>query len=153
REDVVAAARILPEALVEGAMELLRLSLEPLRERTVAPDLARELGHPPLRVVDVALHLARSDRRVGDRAVVESLRVTGVLPRLVFEPVRGAALVLDEAVPVAVAVLVDPAERPERRLLQRAHERRVVRPAPDLREQDQIEPRRVRGAVVGVEPV
>ena len=38
-----------------------------------------------LRVVDVALHLGRRDRRFGQRAVGEALRVAGVLPRLVDE--------------------------------------------------------------------
>src|SRR5205823_13281880 len=63
-EHVVAAARVGPEALVEGAAQLLGLLLEPLGERTVAPDLAGQLGGAHLRVVDVALDLARSDRRL-----------------------------------------------------------------------------------------
>src|SRR6185295_3320910 len=54
REHVVAAARVRPEALVEGSLQLLRLALEPLRERPVTPDLARQLGGAQLRVVDVA---------------------------------------------------------------------------------------------------
>ena len=65
---------------------------EPVGELAVAPDLARELGHAPLRVVDVALHLARRDRRLGDPAVGEALRVARVLPRLVVEPAVAAPL-------------------------------------------------------------
>jgi hypothetical protein len=76
-----------------------------------------------------------------ERAVVEALRVVRVLPGLVLEPARSAPLVLDEAVPVAVAELVDPAERRQRRLPQDAHERRVVGPAPDLGEQHEEEGR------------
>ena len=83
---------------------------------------------------------------------MEALRVAGVLPALVREPPLRPALVLDEAVPVAVAVLVDPAERAQRRLLEPPHERRVVRPAPDLGEEDQVEGRGVEGAVVAGEP-
>src|SRR5207244_6080113 len=116
--------------------ELVGLVLEPRGERAGAPDLARERGHAQLRVVDVALHLAGRDRRGGERPVVEALRVARVFPGLVLEPARSSALVLDEAVAVAVAVLVDPGERPHGRVPQLANKFRVVRPAPDLRELD-----------------
>ena len=82
------------------------------RERLVAPGRALDLGDPPLRVVDVALHLGGRDRVLGDAAVGEPLRFAGVLPRLVLEPARRPPLVLDEAVTVAVAPLVDPAPAP-----------------------------------------
>src|SRR5439155_13130634 len=97
-----------PEGLVEARPQRVRLVLEPRGQLAVAPDLARELGHAPLRVVDVALHLAGRDRRLGDPAVGKALRVAGVLPRLDVEPARAALLELDEPVAVAVAVLVDP---------------------------------------------
>jgi len=84
---------------------------------------------------------------------VEALRVVGVLPRLVVEPSLGAAPVLDEAVPVAIAVLVDPAERGEGRLVQLVHEFGVVSPTPGLGQEDQEERRRVSGSVVAVEPL
>ena len=151
-ERVVPTARVAPECLVEARAQLLGVPLEPLGELPLAPDLARELGEPDLGVVDVALHLARRDRRLGVPPVMEELRVARVLPRLVEQPVRRAPLILDEAVPVQVAVLVDPLERAQRGLAQVAHEPRVVRPAPDLREQDEVERRRVHGAVVAREP-
>ena len=44
-------------------------------------------------------------------------------------------------------------ERPQRRLAEVADERGVVRPAPDLGEQDEVERRRVDRPVVGAEPV
>ena len=124
----VGAALLDPERLVEAALQLGRLALEPRRQRRVVPDLPRQLRQTHLRVVDVPLHLDRRDRRPGEGAVVEALRVAGVLPRLVLEPALGAALVLDEAVAVAVAVLVDPLERGERRRLQ-ALDRRRRRPS------------------------
>ena len=68
---------------------------------SLAPDLARELRQPDLRLVHVALHLDRGDRRLRVAAVVEALRVARVLPRLVVEPAVGARAVLDEAVVVA----------------------------------------------------
>src|SRR3954451_908881 len=83
---------------------------------------------------------------------MKALRVPLVLPRLVLQTALGAPLVLDEAVAVAVAVLLDPIERGERGLLQVAHERRVVRPTPHLREQDEVERCRVDGAVVALVP-
>jgi hypothetical protein len=125
---------------------------ESTREPLVAPDLARDLGETALRVVDVPLHLHRRDRSFGERAVVEALRVAGVLPRLVREPGVDHPAVLDEAVPVAIAVAVDPLEREECRLAQALRERRVVGPPPGLREQHEEEGRRVDRAVVAREP-
>src|ERR1051325_11810849 len=130
RQDVVAPARVRPEALVEGAVQLLPLALEPLRERPVAPDLARELGHSQLRVVDVALHFCGRDRRGGNRAVMESMRIARVLPGLVREAARTATLVFEEAVAVPVPVLVDPGERAHSRIPQLANKRRAVGPPP-----------------------
>ena len=42
---------------------VLGAAVETLRQVALAPDLAGELGHPPLCVVDVPLHLDRGDRR------------------------------------------------------------------------------------------
>ena len=77
RKRVVAAAVLDPELLVEAALQLGRLRLEPDGERIVPPDGARELGRPQLRVVDVALHLDRCDRghgRCGRRGSAASRR-------------------------------------------------------------------------------
>ncbi len=152
RERVEPAALLAPERLVEAVAQHGRLALEPVGELAVAPDLPRQLGHAELRVVDVALHLAGRDRPDRLASVVEELRVVRVLPRLVLEPALRPAVVLDEAVAVEIAVLVDPAERAHRRLAQGADERGVVGPAPHLREQDEEERRRVDRAVVAREP-
>src|SRR4029450_8280540 len=72
---------------------------------------------------------------------------------LVLEPVVAAALVFDEAVAVAVAPLVDPLDRAQRRVPEPVHQRAVAGPAPDLREQDEVERRRVDRSVVRAEPV
>ena len=67
---------------------------------------------------------ARACRRANDD------RVPRVLPALVLEAGLGVApLVLDVAVAVAVAVLVDPLERRARRGLELAHQVGVARPA------------------------
>ena len=118
----------------------------------LAPDVARDLGQTELRVVHVALHLDGSDRRVGEASVVEALRVAGVLPRLVGQAAVRPPRVLDEAVPVEVAVAVDPLEREHGRLPQPPDEHGVVRPAPGLGEKDEEERRGVDGAVVAREP-
>src|SRR5207237_8922574 len=147
-EGVVTAASIDLERLVEPGLELRGLALEAVGELAVSPHLARDLGDPALRVEDVPLHLARRDRRLGEPAVGVALRVARVLPRLVLEPVRRSALVLDESVAVAVAVAVDPLERTQRRLLEVTHASPVVRPEPDLGEEHEIERRRVDRPVV-----
>ena len=60
--------------------------------------------------------------------------------------------VLDEAVAVEVAVLVDPREGAHRGLPKVLDEPRVARPAPDFGEEDEVERRRVDGAVVARKP-
>ena len=68
------------------------------------------------------------------------------------EAVIRAPQELDEAVAVAVAELVDPAQRHAHRRLELAHERVVARPAPRLREQHEKQRRGIDGAVVAREP-
>jgi hypothetical protein len=62
-------------------------------------------------------------------------------------PLR-ASLVLDEAVAVAIAPLVDPAERGPSRWAEAVHELPVAGPVERLAEEDQPERRRVDAAVV-----
>ena len=151
-EGVVPAALLDPERLVEALPQLLRLPFQPGRELALAPHLARKLRDAPFCVVDVALHLARRNRGIRQAAVVEALRIPGVLPRLVLEPAVRATLVLDETVTVPIAVLVDPFECQHRRPLEISYERGVVRPPPHLRKQDEVERRRVGRAVVPLVP-
>ncbi len=54
-----------PEVAVEAALEIRGLLFQLLRERWVFPDLAGEAGTPNLRVVGVALELARGPREAG----------------------------------------------------------------------------------------
>src|ERR1044071_8643488 len=106
----------------------MSLTLQPISQRRVAPGLARQLPDALLRVVDVALDPAGRDRRRREAAVAEPLRVPRVLPGLVRQPARRPPLVLDEAVAIAVAVLVDPRKRGERRHPERLDQRTVPRP-------------------------
>ncbi len=152
RERVVAAALGNPERLVESHGERRRLAVEPLREVVLPPRGARQLRETKLCVVNVALDLGRRDRRRGKAAVAEPLRVAGILPRVVLEPLR-APLVLHEAVAVAVAVLVDPGERPEGGLAKTSCDLCVTRPAPHLGEQDEVQRCRIDRAVVPGEPL
>src|SRR6185312_6190126 len=98
----------------EAPLELVRLAIQAVCERPVAPSIARDLREPSLRVVNIALHFARRDRRPRDSTVVEALRIERVLPRLDVETVRRALVELDEPVAVAVAIPVDPLERLQR---------------------------------------
>ena len=132
RERVEAAALLDPERLVERASRA-----RPPRARAGRRARGRAT---PSRAISAMRRSSRRRRSPAPRTArsapvamrpswkrCESARV---LPRLHLEPVRRAPLELDEAVAVAVAPLVDPAQRRERRLLQLVGERRVVRPAP-----------------------
>ena len=119
REHVVAAARVGPEA------PRRRCASAP-RPRARAARRAAGRARPRARARPCAASRRRRSPAPRHGAIgvcasepswkrCESPRV---LPRLVLEPARGAPLVLDEAVAVAVAVLVDPAQRRHGRLLQ-----------------------------------
>src|SRR5690606_25368253 len=99
-----------PEAIVEALAQRLGLGDQLAGERGLAERL-RELRGTPLRVVDVALHLAERDRALGKRAVRVRDTVERVLPALVRESPRRLSPILDESVAVRVAVLVDPCKR------------------------------------------
>ena len=106
-------------------------------------------GHVAPAAIDVALDLDERDRALGERAVADADRVGRVLPALVDEAAFGLALVLDEAVAVEVAVVVDPVERRERVGPQLVDQLIVSRPALVLIEQHQPQRRGVDRAVVG----
>ena len=108
-----------PEVAVEPAFEIGRLLLEPIRERRVVPDRARQASAADLRVVGVALQLACGPREAGQAPVAVGDRVPRVLPALVLEPrLLVPALVPDVAVAHEVRVLVDPVERGARLVLE-----------------------------------
>ena len=142
------AALVDPKVALEPLLEVVRLRLEPPRERLVAPELACEPGRTQPRVVRVALQLAGRDRRLRHPAVAEADRVARVLPSLVVEADRRALYVLDVAVAVEVGVACDPLDRAPRRRLELAHEVPVAGPALVLVEQDQEQHGRVVAAVV-----
>ena len=65
--------------------------------------------------VGVTLHLHERDRPVGERPVAITDRVGRVLPALVEQAATRTALVFDETIAIAVAVLIQPVEeRPSR---------------------------------------
>ena len=72
---------------------------------------ARELGGGEARGVGVALHFAQRDRAFGEAPVGVEDGIVGILPALLHEALRRAAVVFDEAVAVDVAVTFDPCER------------------------------------------
>ena len=68
------------------------------------------MGHRSTGGEDVALDLGECDRRFGGPAVDVPDRIAGILPALVEQPEPRAPLVLDEAVAVEVARIVDPGQ-------------------------------------------
>ena len=154
RERVEAAALLAPERLVEAVAELGRLAARAgrrARGRARPPAPARPCGASRRRR-SPAPRRARS-APIAWRPSCEELRVVRVLPRLVLEPALRPPVVLDEAVAVEIAVLVDPARAPAGPAREASrHERGVVGPAPDLGEEDEEERRRVDRAVVAREP-
>ena len=138
-----------PEVAVEAALEVGCILLQPVRKLHVLPDQARQAGAAQLRVVGVALELARRPRKAGQPAVSVGDRVPGVLPALILEAgLLVAALVPDVAGAEQVGVLVDPVERRPGLVLELPHGLAVTGPALVLVEQHDVERRRVGTAVV-----
>ena len=138
-----------PEVAVEAALEIGRLLLESFRELDVLPHQARQAGAAQLRVVGVALELARRAGEARKLSVAVGDRVPRVLPALVLEArLLVAAPVRDVAVAHQVGVLVDPVQRGARLALEVADEPPVAGPALVLVEQHDVERRRVGAAVV-----
>src|SRR6202012_167377 len=82
------------------------------RRRALAvAERIRQGGRVALRPVNVGLHFAKRDRPLGHAAILMEYGVVGVLPALIGESLLGLAVVLEEAIAVAVAVAIDPFER------------------------------------------
>src|SRR5581483_811154 len=105
----VPAPLLEPEVFVEAPAQFGGLPAVAVAGGPVA-ELGGEMGPFDVGGVDVALHLAEGDGGLGVAAVGEADAVPRVLPALVGQPVRRAALVLDVAVAVAVTELFDPCE-------------------------------------------
>src|SRR6266404_1484573 len=137
-----------PEVFVETALQLGCLLLQARGQHLVAPDLPGKAGGAHLGVVYVALDLAGRPGRRRDLAVGEQDGVPGILPALVLQPRIGVALVLDVAVPVAIAAAIDPRQRGARVRLQIAHQLGIAGPPLVLVEQHEVQRRRVGCAEV-----
>src|SRR5438105_10071548 len=87
--DRIAADLLAPERGLEPLPQLPRLLLQRLGERRVADD-ARERGTGELGVVDIALHFAQRDGRVGEPAVGMEYRVVRILPALLHQALVAA---------------------------------------------------------------
>ena len=104
--DGVEALVLHPEALLHQSLHGLG-ALPPLRGARVAQVFA-ELAHRLPGGVGVALHLQKRDRALGETAVGVADGVLRILPALVGQTRVGAALIVDQAVAVAVAVVAHP---------------------------------------------
>ena len=139
-----------PEVAVEPAFETGRVLLQLVGERGVIPERARQARAPHLRVVRVALELARRAREAREPAVAERDGVPGVFPALVLEAgLLVAALVPDVAVAEEIGVLVDPVQGGARLVLEFAYELGVTGPALVLVEQHDVQRRGIRRPEVG----
>ena len=98
-----------PECLLEPLAQRLGL-LRQLRGPVRPPQHGSQRRAGPPGGVDVALHLAQSDGAMRQRAVGVEDGVVGVLPPLVQQAIGRLPLILHEAVPVPVAVAVDPVQ-------------------------------------------
>ena len=114
-----------------------------------SPERVVDLRHPHPRVEDVALELAERLRRVDLAAVGVHHGVARVLPPEVLVALVAPRPVLLEPVAVEIAVAVDPLEAALGDGPVAVEERVVAEPPPRLVERDEVERRRVRGAVVG----
>lgn len=144
----VEAEVLAPELLLEGRPERLRLSAQPGRALPLVECL-EDLHHAHPRVEDVALELAKGLRCVDLTAVWVDHRVARVLPAHVLVPLRGTRPILLEAVPIEIAVAVDPFEAAERCRPVLAQQLEVAEPLPGFVQGDHIEGRGVGGAVIG----
>src|SRR5205814_4885307 len=108
--DRVRAGALVPECLVDAPRQLDRLA-RAARGLVTASELPVDARHAPQRIDAIPLYLDERDGRMGRRTVRMRLAVARILPALVLQSVRSLALVLDESVPVLVAVLRDPSQR------------------------------------------
>src|SRR5207302_10957386 len=107
----VAAERLDPEIAIEALTQGRRVAFQPAGQLRVVPDITGQASRPDASVVRVALDLAGCDRPLRHRAVLEKDRIPGVLPALIGQAFLRARLVLEVAVPIAVAVTLDPLDR------------------------------------------
>jgi hypothetical protein len=98
-----------PEAL-EPHLHVGRLALQRGRPRLVAIG-GEQPREPALGAHHVALRLHEGDRRLERQPVLVDHAVVGVLPALVAQAAGSALAVVQEPVPVVVAVAVHPAQR------------------------------------------
>ena len=114
-----------PERALEAGPELLRERTLPAAQRFI-PERQGHLRHGPPGREDVALHLAERDGPLGQPPIGVEDGVRGVLPALVAQAGGRAPGVLDEAVPVRVAVGLDPGQRRLEVRPQLLHQRQVA---------------------------
>ena len=98
--------------------------------------------------VYVRLNLAKGDRPFRKPAIMMENRVEGILPSLIREALLGLAMIFDETVAIAVAVMIDPGKRCLGVRPQRAHRLEIAGAPEILPEQQQEEGRGVDAPVV-----
>ncbi len=143
------AAILHPVSAIDRRNERRSAGLERAGRGLVAAERAVELGRVEERARGVALHLDQRDRRLGEATVAKADRVSRVLPPLVLQAVLGGALVLEEAVAVAIGGALDPPHRGDEVPLHRAQEGEIAGATVVLGEQQDEERRGVDAAEIG----
>ena len=144
----VEARLLVPERLVEPREKRRGFRSQLRRASAVAQGIV-DFSHAQPGIVHVALQLAERLWALHQRAVGIDQGVAGILPALVLKSGGRARGVFLKAVPVAVAVLVDPIQAALRGRQMTLEQLAVAGATPGRMQRDQIERRRVRSSVVG----
>lgn len=105
--DRIGVQAVAPERFIETPAQQTSLALERRGARGHA-QLPRDRRGSALRAVDIGLHLAERDRRLGEPAVGVEYGIVAVFPTLIDESGRRFPVILDKTVAVAIAIPVDP---------------------------------------------
>src|SRR4029078_5274765 len=106
----VGADILTPEGFIEAAAQKIGLPPEG-GGAVVISKLCSNLRGGALGAIDIALHFAERDRRLGERAIGMEDRIVAVLPALIHKSGRRLAIIFDKAVTVAGAIKVGAAQR------------------------------------------
>src|SRR6202008_1206481 len=102
----VGAAILHPEVALECVTQRVRFARERLGTGVIAKRARNPRGLALCRV-DISLHFRKRDRPLREASILAGNGIERILPALIVQPLLGAALVLDKAVTVAIAVFVD----------------------------------------------
>src|SRR3989338_6144769 len=119
-----------PELIEKPRLEVFRSPLTLLRHRLIAKP-QKQLAGGVVGVVQIRLDLDQGDRGCRITPAFIQDPIIRVLPALIAEPLRRPALILDEPIAVALAILLDPAQGPPQRRLKPSNRSEILQPSID----------------------